>query len=209
MTPRPTPIYHITDLSNLSAILDAGGLQCCNVMRGAGQSYTSIAYDSIQDRRSRTIVPCGPRGTLHDYVPFYFAPRSPMLYTIWRGNVPGASQSKVVYLVTTIERVMDGGLGFAFTYGHGIMRMSEFYDDIEHLGNVDRPLMNATMWKDTDDDPDRRRRRQAEFLVHSTCPWELIDEVVAINRHVRQEVETLIRDAGHSTVVRVNSDWYY
>ncbi|WP_353620333.1 DarT ssDNA thymidine ADP-ribosyltransferase family protein [Geobacillus sp. AYS3] len=33
------------------------------------------AHTRIQDRRLTTLVPLPPYGTLHDYVPFYFAPR--------------------------------------------------------------------------------------------------------------------------------------
>lgn len=39
-----------------------------------------IAHNTIQDRRAQTYVPCLPGGNPHDYVPFYFAPCSPMLY---------------------------------------------------------------------------------------------------------------------------------
>ena len=58
-----------------------------NQLRDRETNYTNIAYESIQDRRSIKSVPCGVGGSLHDYVPFYFAPRSPMLYTIHRGNL--------------------------------------------------------------------------------------------------------------------------
>ncbi len=67
--------------------------------------YTSIAHQNIQDRRAYTQVPCGPRGWLHDYVPFYFGVRSPMLFTISRGNVEGydRDQEDVIYLVSTAQ----------------------------------------------------------------------------------------------------------
>ena len=58
-----------------------------NSLRRQRINYVDIAYQGIQDRRATTRVPCGAEGVLHDYVPFYFAPRSPMLYTIHKGNV--------------------------------------------------------------------------------------------------------------------------
>jgi len=74
-----------------------------------GKRHVSIAYQDIQERRSKIIVSCGPGGTLHDYVPFQFAPRSPMLYTINRGNVPGylEGQKPLLHLVATIETVKE------------------------------------------------------------------------------------------------------
>jgi len=86
MIPQPTLIFHITHVNNLPLILAAGGLRTCQDLRNANVGYTDVAYQTPQDRRASVNVPCGPGGTLHHYVPFYFAPRSPMLYGFfpWR-----------------------------------------------------------------------------------------------------------------------------
>src|SRR5713226_6860869 len=99
--PIPTPIYHITAIENLPSILADGGLGSCTWLAGRGGSYTSIAHQTIQAQRMTTPVPCGPVGTVHDYVPFYFAPRSPMLFAIHNGKVEQYTQGQepVVYLV--------------------------------------------------------------------------------------------------------------
>src|SRR6058998_4245349 len=111
MVPQPTPIFHITDVENLASIIACGGLRTCQWLQTNSHSYTNIAYETIQDRRATTTVLCGPGGTLHDYVPFYFSPRSPMLYTINRGNVPGYSsgQESVIHLVSTVQAVRAAG----------------------------------------------------------------------------------------------------
>jgi ssDNA thymidine ADP-ribosyltransferase, DarT len=100
----PIPIYHITHIDNLESILSEGGLLAYNVMLETQTNYTNIAYENIQDRRATIRVPCGGCGVLHDYVPFYFAPRSPMLYTINRGNVKSYTQgqSTVIHLVSYV-----------------------------------------------------------------------------------------------------------
>ncbi len=77
--PQPTPIFHITNIDNLSLILAGGTLRTIADLKATGVAYTSIAHQNIQDRRAYTQVPCGPGGCLHDYVPFYFGARSPML----------------------------------------------------------------------------------------------------------------------------------
>jgi len=76
---------------------------------GQGLESVGIAYQHIKDRRARKRVPAGPGGTVADYVPFYFAPRSPMLYAITRGLVPGydGGQSSVVHLVTSTDAVVS------------------------------------------------------------------------------------------------------
>jgi hypothetical protein len=100
MVPQPTPIYHITHKDNLSGIIARAGLIAQSQMANT-VNYCNIAHKNIQDRRSQTPVTCGPGGFIHDYVPFYFAPRSPMLYAIHMGNVDGctAGQKDIVYLV--------------------------------------------------------------------------------------------------------------
>ena len=85
VVPVPTPIYHITHVNNLPLIMADRGLRCNADLRRGRVAYSDIAYGNIQDRRARTAVTCGPRGLLHDYVPFYFGPRSPMLLTISSG----------------------------------------------------------------------------------------------------------------------------
>ena len=70
----------------------------------------------IQARKVRTAA----KGTLADYVPFYFAPRSPMLYTIHGGNVAGYTegQKPVVHLVSSVDAAVALGKPWCFTDGH-------------------------------------------------------------------------------------------
>ena len=79
---------------------------------------------------------------MHDYVPFYFAPRSPMLYAIHMGNVDGctAGQADIVYLVASAQRIEENGFSFVFTDGHGTMALSDFFDDLSSLNEVDCKL---------------------------------------------------------------------
>lgn len=61
------------------------------------------------------------------------------------------------------------------------MSLSEYFTGLPELNRVDWPLMQETYWNDTQQDPDRKRRRQAEFLVYKYLPWELITEIVVFN----------------------------
>ncbi len=81
----PTLIYHLTHQNNLPDILESGCLHCVNDL--GNQASVNIAHPAIQTRRAITPVSAGPGGALHDYVPFYFANRQPMLYALHRGNV--------------------------------------------------------------------------------------------------------------------------
>lgn len=180
-------------------------------MQKTGINYTNIAHQNIQYRRAITKVPCSAGGTLHDYVPFYFSPRSPMLYTIYRGNVAGYAQGQnsVIHLVSTAQVVQAQGLAFAFTDGHGIIGYTQFSDDLNDLGIVDWEIMKARYWGNTDDDNDRKRRRQAEFLVHQFCPWTLIIEIGVINHTIQTQVRQILQKFKQQTPVKVYPSWYF
>ena len=77
MRPIPTNLFHITAVENLENILRDGFLKSKNKILNDGGQFSSIAHSHIQDRRQEKIVPISPGGTLHDYVPFFFAPRPP------------------------------------------------------------------------------------------------------------------------------------
>ncbi len=209
--PTPTPIFHITHVDNLPTILSLGGLISCAMMNVQATSCRSIAHESIQDKRARTVVPCGLRGTLHDYIPFYFAPRSPMLYTISRGNVANGTggQQRVVHLVSTAQAVYTPTCPVVFTDGHAIMALSQFFDNLADLDKIDWPLMSAEYWNDTQEDPDRKRRRQAEYLIHQQMSWNLISEIGVFDRHIKAEVQTILKNSVHQPPVTVWRRWYY
>ncbi|MEG4805337.1 DUF4433 domain-containing protein [Microcoleus sp. ARI1-B5] len=205
------PIYHSTHIRNLESIISEGGLLAYNAMRAAGTEYTNIAYENIQDRRARVRVPCGAGGVLHDYVPFYFAPRSPMLYTINKGNVTSYTQGQaaVIHLVSDVLEIEFRGLDFVFTDGHAIMTFTDFFDDLHDLEQLDWDVMESRQWNDTNEDNDRKRRRQAEFLVHKFLPWELIEEIGVMNSTIKVQAENILQNFTHKPPVIVRKDWYY
>src|ERR1700751_12923 len=109
--PVPTPIYHMTQASKLMSIIATGGLLSVNELHRLGIRYRDSSYQDVQDRRATTVVPCGVGGVLHDYVPFYFNPRSPMLGAIHVGRVPscGEGQRTMIHLMTSAQKVEAAG----------------------------------------------------------------------------------------------------
>ena len=74
-----TPIYHITHVNNLRAIAEASALLSDDQME-EGEDHVAIGYGHITARRMSLPVSCAPGTTVGQYVPFYFCPRSIMLY---------------------------------------------------------------------------------------------------------------------------------
>lgn len=201
------PIYHFSDGTNLEAILAARELRA---HRRAGNN-TDIADPTIKERRTRIGVPCGPGGVVADYVPFYFATRSPMLFSIESGNVPEVSsdQRRLVYFVSSTETVVEAGLAYVITNGNASAAFTGFFDDIAHLAQVDWPLMAERQWANTADDNDRRRRRGAEFLVHGAVPLGLISEIGVYDAAVKQRVAEIVAASDPELPVSIRGNWYF
>ncbi len=207
----PTNIYHITHINNLSLILKSGGLIANSRLQKQQTQYTDIAHSQIQDRRANIYVPCATDGCLQDYVPFYFAPRSPMLYAIHKNNVEGytVAQNSIIHLVSEAELIETNNLAFAFTDGHAIMAYSEFYDNLQNLNVIDWQIMKEQYWNNTPEDGDRKRRRQAEFLIHQFVPWKLIKEIAVQNITLKSQVSKLLQNFNFNNSIKVYANWYY
>src|SRR2546430_16721978 len=104
-------ILHFTHLDNLPAIVASGRLVCDKAARN--QMRTEVGDPAIKEARRRRLLTAGPGGTVGDYVPFYFAPRSPMMFRIAcdhrdgvAGRYPGGD-CPLVYLAATVGAVVD------------------------------------------------------------------------------------------------------
>jgi ssDNA thymidine ADP-ribosyltransferase, DarT len=206
-----TPIYHITDVQNLDRIIHTNGLWCDAERVRQKFTCVGIAHQDLKRRRARTPVGVASRGTLADYVPFYFTNRSPMLYAIHTGFVEGydGGQKNIIYLVSSIERVAKGDRPWCFSDGHPVEAMTEFFDEIDELDRVDWAVIRDWSWKDTDDDPDRKRRKQAECLVHKSFPWHWVESIGVLNGAIRKEVARVLAQCQHQPPISIQRKWYY
>lgn len=209
--PRPTKIFRIIHINNLDICLTRGGLYAPNHIPDDGLLYHTIHNEEIQDVRRRRDIPCGPGGTVHDYVPFYFGPRSPMLLQLHTGRVEGYTegQEPIIYLVSSVEIISNIDLNFVFSDGHGIASFTEWFDDLSNLNKIDWDTVYANQWSDTLVDMDRQRRKQAEFLVHQFCPFRAIKEIGVINLNMQNRVREILNNHENNTPVNIHQEWYY
>lgn len=209
--PNPTPIYRILHVDNLSVCLRRQALHAPLHAPSDGLVYRTIHNVEVQRKRHAKLVPCGPGGVVHDYVSFYFGPRSPMLFQLHTGWVPGYSdgQEPILYLVSTVQALASAP--FVFSDGHGIAAITKWFDDLTDLDRVDWDAVNARIWRDTVDDMDRQRRKQAELLVHRACAWASIQEIGVLDDRMKARVESIFAgfDSSLRRPVRVRTAWYY
>ncbi|HEY5297264.1 MAG TPA: DUF4433 domain-containing protein [Verrucomicrobiae bacterium] len=184
-----------------------------------GLCKQSIAYDNIKERRKRWPVQTlagqsvAAGGVLADYVPFYFSNRSPMLGAIHKGHVPAyqGGQRDVIYIVARAESVAAAGLVWCFTDGHGVEKVTEFYERLADLTRVDWDAVRTWRWggKWLLADPDIMRRKQAEFLVHQRFPWTLVERIGVLDAAMATQVRAALAGATHQPSVTIERNWYY
>lgn len=205
---RVSRIYHFADGANLPSILKSGELRC----HRQANPEVDVGHKEIKRHREEIEVGCGPGGVVGDYVPFYYAPRSPMLFSIKCGNVEGVSsdQRRLVYFVSSTEAVYEAGLECVLTDGNAAAAFTTFSTDPTDFDDfIDWDLMKAVMWRNTSDDPDRRRRRMAEFLVHQALPLELVREIAVKDKIIAAWVIEQLEDADREIAVAIRPEWYF
>jgi hypothetical protein len=87
--------------------------------------------------------------------------------------------------------------------------VTRLFADAADLAQVDWAVIDHWSWKNTEEDPDRKRRKQAEFLVHQSFPWSWVEGIAVIDPTVAQQVEALLGQAQHQPPVTVQPRWYY
>lgn len=136
-----------------------------------------------------------------------------MLYAIHKGFVLHyhGGQREIVYIVSSLQTVQERALPFVFTDGHPVVNITRFFNRLDELNQVDWRVMRSAAWHDTEIDPDRKRRRQAEFLVHRFFPWEAVEMIAVMDLDTREQVLRYLSDFAQQGTppVYLRSSWYY
>ncbi|MCB1921418.1 MAG: DUF4433 domain-containing protein [Gammaproteobacteria bacterium] len=211
--PNPTWLYRLVHVDNLPTLLTRGALHAPHTTPNDGLPYRPIHNASVQANRHIKAIPCGPGGTIHDYVPFYFGPLSVMLLNLKTGRVADYNQGQepLIYLLTTAQAIQQAGVQFVFSNGHGLATFTSWHDNLAQLDQVDWGIVNAKYWSDTPEDNDRQRRKQAEFLIWQSLDWFLLHGITVLNATMKQRVQTILNQFPQRKQPRITirSNWYY
>ncbi len=125
MPPPASPkIYHIVHVDRLAPILASGGLLCDAEIVQANAAGTTIGMSGIKQRRLNELrLTSHPDLHVGACVPFYFCPRSVMLYLIYQANHLELSyrggQGPIVHLEADLRQSVawaeENGMRWAFT----------------------------------------------------------------------------------------------
>lgn len=212
--PARPRIYHITHVNNLLDIVPAGGLLSDARMIAQGGPKAPIGMSKIKRRRVEEIpVYCHPGTMVGDYVPFYFCPRSIMLYVIHRANDPELAyrggQGEIVHLESDMHEAIrwaeEHGKPWAFSLSNAGAYAVEIHNQLSQLDKITWTAVAATDWQA----PRIRQAKQAEFLMHDFFPWELVRRIGVLAYPVARRAHNALQRAEHRPVVEVVRDWYY
>lgn len=205
LNPQNAFIFRIVHRDNMPDVW-AKGCQCRSAT--TGQKYAEIGNQELIAKRNGRQIPCGPKGTLSDYVPFYFTPYSPMLYNIKTGynGVPQKPVADIVILVSSLHILKAKGVPFVFSDRHAYLKTALFSDDLADLNRIIWDALQARNFRK--DDLDKFEKYQAEALVHKHVPLTALTEVVCNNNSVRMDMQAAADGKGATVKIVTQPNWY-
>ena len=212
MVPERPKLYHIVHVDRLPSIVADGWLWCdAEIVRSAPPG-TTIGMNEIKQRRlSQLMLSSHPNLYVGDCVPFYFCPRSIMLFLIHRANhtelVYRGGQGPILHLECDLHAAAAWAeqhyRRWAFTLSNAGAYYFEDRCDLGQLHEIDWEAVQAREWSSC------KEGKQAEFLVEHSFPWHLVERVgVCAHAAYREAVNALPAD-GHRPPVEIKPEWYY
>lgn len=216
--PDEPKIYRIIHVDQLWSIVDDGWFWCDAEIARRSPAGTSIGMAGIKRRRlSELTLDSHPDLHVGDCVPFYFCPRSIMLYLIYQANHPEldyrGGQGPIIHLEANLQETVawaeEQGHRWAFTQSNAGSYFFEDHADLAHLGKIDWNAVQNDGWGYRGVPQSVREGKQAEFLVENSFPWSLISRIGVNSRPIYDKVRETISDATHQPTVEIRNDWYY
>ena len=216
--PQNPKIYHILHLDRLASVVTAGGLFCDSESMRRSLPGTDIGLPNVKERRLRFCsLRTNPSLHVGDCVPFYFCPRSVMLFLYSRGNHPELTyrggQEPIVHLVADLRAAIrwaqEQGRHWAFTDSNAGSEWFEDYDDTRDLEKLHWDIIASNQWNGWTDGQKTQAFKQAEFLLEHFFPWSLVERIGVIDEVRAAQVRTALTGIVPSEIIEVHRDWYY
>ena len=210
-------IYHIVHVDRLASIIADGHLWSDAEARRRRVGGTTIGMNSIKERRLRMPLSSHNGLNVGHCAPFNFCPRSVMLYVNRMSNHDElkhtGGQGPIVHLEADLHRVVDwavdNGHRWAFTTANASTYYFDDYADLNDLNKIDWEAVRTNRWSGPGIDPVVKGRKQAEFLLEYSLPWELVDRIGIRTNTLYNRVRRILRGATHRPDVAIKPGWYY
>lgn len=222
MSPPPANpcVYHITHVNNLPAIITNGGLISDAAMIARGGPAATIGMGTIKQRRLTLPVSCHAGLNVGDCVPFYFCPRSIMLFVIHCANNPELTyrggQGPIVHLEADLAAVVAWAnqqpRRWAFSLSNAGAGYAQFKSSLNDLHHIDWDAVasnNFSAGSYTPSGNQVKEGKQAEFLLQDDFPWGLVQRIGVASQAIAIQAQAAIASAAHKPQISVQSSWYF
>ena len=110
-----------------------------------------------------------------------------------------------VDMESAIQWADEHNIHWAFSAQNAGTRYTDFYKNRNDLEMIDWDAVNETDFRN----PQVKEGKQAEFLIHNSCPWHLVEKIGVLNDNIRNQVNGILRNVRHKPVVKIERTWYY
>lgn len=218
MVPLQPKIYHIVHFDRLPSIIADSCLWCDAEIIRQKPPGTSIGMNSIKQRRLNELTLTSyPSLHVGDCVPFYFCPRSIMLYLIHCRNHPEmvyrGGQDGIIHLEadlqTSVKWADQNNRRWVFTLSNAGAYYFEDRCNLSELKEINWKAVQTEQWSGRGIATSIKEGKQAEFLLQYNFPWHLIERIGVHSRAIYQQVANMLPAAGHRPKVEIKTEWYY
>ena len=192
--PSKPKIYHILHFDRLPSVIRNGFLFSDAIMNRRSASGTTIGMSAIKQRRLTELSLASHPGLLvGECDPFYYCPRSVMLFLIYKGNEPGlayrSGQEPIVHLELDIRAVIEwadtSSKRWAITNGNAGSHYFDDFSTFSKLRDLNWSAIQARQWSQAS----VKEAKQSEFLVEDQVPWPLVSRIGVQNTRVQAQVQ--------------------
>ena len=178
--------FRITHIDNIPYINETGFVLASSPL--ASKNYRPIGDPKVIEKRRISFNGID----LTQYIPFYFGPRSIMLYVIEHGynGVEKQKAEDIVYCVIRINDIIANNINCIFSDGHSLSAITKFYtqDKLPQLNSIiSYNDLYAHYWI-SEEDIDLKRRKEAELLIKKELPREYIRGFIVYNKEAKEKL---------------------
>ena len=154
----------------------------------ASPNYKPIGDHKVIEKRKNGINDID----LTQYIPFYFGPRSVMLYVIQHGynGVEKQKAEDIVYCVIRISDIIANNINCIFSDGHALSAITRFHtqEELPQINNIISYYdVYAHYWVGKED-IDLKRRKEAELLIEKELPGKYIRGYIVYNEEAKEKL---------------------
>ncbi len=215
--PDNPKIYHIIHVDRLESIISTGFLYSDRLVQKKGLAGTNIGMDNIKARRMTKELASHDSLCVGECVPFYFCPRSVMLFLIHRGNSElsyQGGQNNIIHLESDLESAVTWAgkreLRWSFTLSNAGSYYFEDRADLKDLGDINWAAVKTDQWGGPGVSPSIKEGKQAEFLIEKKFPWKLFSRIgIVRDERLSNKVNKILNGAEHKPSLTYQPGWYY